>query len=105
MAGSGPGFVYRFIDALASAADTLGLPQDQAERMAVAMVQGAGALAAQSADAPGALAQRVASPGGMTQRGLDVLDADDALQRLLTDTLRATRDRGAELGTQAREQG
>ncbi len=105
LAGSGPGFVYRFIDALAAAADTLGLPQDLAERLAVAMVQGAGALAAQSSYSPGALAKRVASPGGMTQRGLDVLDADGALQRLLTETLRATRDSGAELGTQAREQG
>jgi pyrroline-5-carboxylate reductase len=41
----------------------------------------------------------------MTREGLDVLDADDSLVRLITETLRATRDRGAELAAQARKPG
>jgi len=105
LTGSGPAFLYRFIDALAVAAAGLGLQREQAGRMALAMVEGAAALAAASADGPRALAGRVASPGGMTREGLDVLDADDALVRLLTETLRAARDRGAELAAQARQQG
>ncbi|MFZ1741656.1 MAG: pyrroline-5-carboxylate reductase dimerization domain-containing protein, partial [Pontixanthobacter sp.] len=48
LSGSGPAFVYRFIDALASAAADLGLARAQAERLAVAMVEGAGALASAS---------------------------------------------------------
>jgi pyrroline-5-carboxylate reductase len=102
LAGSGPAFVYRFIDALAEGAAGLGLPREQADRLALAMVEGAAALAATSAETPGELANRVASPGGMTREGLNVLDADAALVTLLTDTLRAARDRGAELADEAR---
>jgi len=102
LAGSGPAFVYRFIDALAEGAAELGLPREQADRLALAMVEGAAALAAASPQTPGELANRVASPGGMTREGLNVLDADAALVKLLTETLRAARDRGAELATEAR---
>jgi pyrroline-5-carboxylate reductase len=102
LAGSGPAFVYRFIDALAGAATALGLQREQADRMALAMVEGAAALAVASTDRPAKLADRVASPGGMTREGLDVLDADGALVALLTETLRAARDRGAELAAGAR---
>jgi pyrroline-5-carboxylate reductase len=102
LAGSGPAFVYRFIDALAAAAAGLGLPRDQADRLSLAMIEGATALAAASADSPERLAERVASPGGMTREGLDVLDREGALVALLTRTLRAARDRGAELSAAAR---
>ena len=46
--GSGPAFLYRFIDALAKSATALGLTSEQAERLAVAMIQGAAELAAAS---------------------------------------------------------
>lgn len=97
LTGSGPGFVYRFIDALAGAASELGMERAQADQLAGQMVAGAAALAARSACSPGDLARRVASPGGTTQKGLDVLDRDDALQALLTQCLTATRDREREL--------
>lgn len=103
LAGSGPGFVYRFIDALAASAAQLGLDAAQAERLAIAMVEGAASLAAASPHSPGELAQRVASPGGMTQKGLDVLDENDALAGLMADCLSAARDRGAEMAAEARE--
>lgn len=102
LAGSGPAFVYRFIDALAAGAAALGLPADQAERLALAMVEGAGALASASPHSPGELARRVASPGGTTQAGLDAIDADDALNRLLAATLKAASDRSAEMAAAAR---
>lgn len=100
LAGSGPGFVYRFIDALAGAAAELGLERALADRLALATVEGAALLAAGSDVSPATLADRVASPGGMTREGLDVLDAGGALLRLMTDTLRATRDKGAALSQQ-----
>ena len=105
LAGSGPAFVYRFIDALGNAALELGLPADKAGRLALAMVEGAAALAAESEVGPGELARRVASPGGTTQAGLDVLDHEGRLHRLVLDTLRAARDRSAEMAAEARAKG
>ncbi|MDE2436324.1 MAG: pyrroline-5-carboxylate reductase [Sphingomonadales bacterium] len=102
LAGCGPGFVYRFIEALADGAARLGLDPAQAERLAVATVEGAAQLAAASPHGPAELARRVASPGGSTQKGLDVLDADGALKRLIVATLTAARDRNAEMAAMAR---
>ena len=102
LAGSGPAFVYRFIDALAAGASALGLDARQAQRMALATVEGAAALAARSDVAPGELARRVASPGGTTEAGLAVLDADQVLARLVEATLEAAARRGAELAEAAR---
>lgn len=103
LAGSGPAFVYRFIDALATGATALGLSADQAQRLALAMVEGAGALASASEHAPGELARRVASPGGTTEAGLKILDADQAIARLIAATLKAAADRSAEMAKAARE--
>lgn len=105
LAGSGPAFVYRFIDALAVAAAALGLPEDKARRLALATVEGAAALAAASPHDPGELARRVASPGGVTQAGLDALDEGDSLRLLVEKTLRAARDRSAEMAAEARRKG
>lgn len=97
LAGSGPAFVYRLIDALAAAGVDQGVPVEQSARMALATVQGAGRLAAQADVSPSALADRVASPGGSTRKGLDVLDRDDALNRLIAATIAASTHRNEEL--------
>lgn len=102
LAGSGPAFLYRFIAALADGARGLGMNEAQAGRIATAMVEGAAALAAASPQSPGALADKVASPGGTTRAGLDVLDADGALARLVEATLRAARDRSVQMTLEAR---
>ena len=102
LSGSGPGFVYRFIEALAETGQALGLPADQAERFAIATVEGAASLARLSGESPGTLANRVASPGGTTRAGLDVLDHDNALKRLVHETLTAAARRSAELAAAAR---
>jgi pyrroline-5-carboxylate reductase len=102
LAGSGPAFVYRFIDALAAGAAALGMDPGQAQRLALATVEGASLLAAASPHGPGELARRVASPGGTTQAGLDVLDANAALTRLVEATLKAAADRSAEMARASR---
>lgn len=94
LSGCGPAFLFRFIDTLARAGEALGLPGDQAARMAVATVRGAASMAALSGISPAELADQVASPGGMTREGLNVMDADGRLAQLMADTLRAARDRG-----------
>ncbi|MFN2098566.1 pyrroline-5-carboxylate reductase [Altererythrobacter sp. MF3-039] len=105
LAGSGPGFVYRFIETLAKAGEELGIPSEQAERLAKQMIEGASALAARSDHSPAELAQRVASPGGTTQAGLDVLDAEGALQALTTECLRAAHDRSIEMAENSKKNG
>ena len=102
LAGSGPGFVYRFIDALADAGAALGLPAGQAQRLALATVEGAGLLASEAGEPPALLADRVASPGGSTREGLNILDRDDALKTLLRDTLAAATRRNAQMADEAR---
>jgi pyrroline-5-carboxylate reductase len=102
LSGSGPAFLFRFIDALARAGTDVGLPKDQAERLALATVEGAAALAAQSDESPHELAERVASPGGSTRKGLDVMDADERLLALLRDTLEAAVRRNREMAEEAR---
>lgn len=102
LSGCGPAFLFRFVDALAAAGAALGLPADQAHRLALATVEGSAAMAAASPDGTAALADRVASPGGSTREGLNVLDRDGALVRLLTDTLAASARRNAELAAAAR---
>ncbi|NWO96551.1 pyrroline-5-carboxylate reductase, partial [Escherichia coli] len=51
---------------------------------------------------PAVLADRVASPGGSTRKGLDVLDADGAIKALLRATLDAAAKRSAEMAAAAR---
>jgi pyrroline-5-carboxylate reductase len=102
LSGSGPAFLFRFIDALGQAGAAIGLPADQAARFALATVEGAALLAAQSAESPGILADRVASPGGSTREGMNVLDHDGALVKLLTRTLKAAEMRNSEMAAAAR---
>jgi pyrroline-5-carboxylate reductase len=102
LSGAGPAFLFRFIDALAAAGTGLGLPADQSARIANAMVAGAGALAAASAETPAELAERVASPGGTTRAGLDVLDEEGGLRPLIRRTLDGSRRRGLEMAQAAR---
>jgi pyrroline-5-carboxylate reductase len=97
LSGSGPAFLYRFIDALAQGGAALGLPADQAARLALATVEGAALTAAASPDSPASLAEKVASRGGSTRAGLNVLDADNALETLVAATLAAAEARNREL--------
>jgi pyrroline-5-carboxylate reductase len=102
LAGCGPGFVFRFADALARAGAALGLPAEQAARLALATLEGAAIMAADADATPAVLADRVASPGGSTRQGLNVLDRDDALVALLTETLAASARRNREMAAAAR---
>ena len=102
LTGAGPAFLFRFVDALAGASERLGLPTEQAARLATLMVEGAAALAAASDESAATLAERVASPGGTTEAGLAMLDADDALAELVARTLDAARRRSLEMAAEAR---
>ncbi len=103
ISGCGPAFLFRFVDALAKAGEALGLPADQSARLALATVEGAAALAAGSDETPAQLADRVASPGGSTRAGLNVIDAEGgALDRLMADVAAASARRNEEMAAAAR---
>lgn len=102
LTGAGPAFLFRFIEALGKGAAALGLTDEQGQRLATAMIEGAGALAASSADSAAELARKVASPNGTTEAGLRVLDADRALFNLVEATLAAARNRSLEMAAEAR---
>ncbi len=97
VSGSGPAFVFRFIEAMAAAGASLGLEEAQALRLALATVQGAAALAAQSDASPATLAEQVRSPNGTTNAGLIAMDEDGALLNVMRKTLQATDKRSREM--------
>lgn len=103
LAGCGPAFVFRFADALAQAGAALGLSADQAVRLAMATVEGSALMAAAADVPPAVLADRVASPGGSTREGLNVLDRPDGLATLLAETLAASAARNRAMAAAARE--
>jgi pyrroline-5-carboxylate reductase len=102
LSGCGPAFLFRFVDAMAKAGEAQGLAPDQAARLALATVSGAADLAAASDETPGQLADRVASPGGSTRAGLNVIDEGAALDRLMADVLAASARRNEEMAAAAR---
>lgn len=99
LSGSGPAFTYRFAQALAEGGAALGLAPDVADRLARATVAGAASQAKSAPDSLSALADRVASKGGSTRVGLDVLDADAALNDLVASALRAAVERNREMAS------
>ena len=74
VSGSGPAYVFRFIEAMMAAARELGLDEQQAKRLTLATLSGATALAAESEEPVSTLRERVTSKGGTTQAALDVMN-------------------------------
>jgi pyrroline-5-carboxylate reductase len=97
VSGSGPAYVFRFIEALAAAGEAAGLPSELAEKLARATVVGAAALAESDPRSPRDLRAAVTSPGGTTQAGLEALDADPGLPALVRAAVRAAASRSKEL--------
>ncbi|MFC3713495.1 pyrroline-5-carboxylate reductase [Sphingoaurantiacus capsulatus] len=101
VSGSGPAYVFRFIEALAAAATAAGLPAETAQALALETVTGAAALAALRESSPAELRKQVTSPNGTTAAGLAVLDGDGSLTALLAETVAAAAARSAELASAA----
>ena len=96
ISGSGPAYVFHFIEVLAEAAEALGLAPELSRKLALQTVKGAGLLAQSSEDDPGTLRQKVTSPGGTTAAALNVFMGP--LGELTKEATKAANDRGVELG-------
>ena len=97
LSGSGPGYVFHFIEALAQGGTALGLSPQLALQLAVQTVLGSAQLAAQSPKAPLELAAQVKSPRGTTLAGCAVLEENNGLNALMARCLAAARDRAEAL--------
>lgn len=100
LAGSGPAFLFRYIDALAKGGESIGLSSEVSARLALATAAGAARMAAESNLSPASLSDRVASKGGSTRAGLNVLDGESALDRLVEATLKAALQRNREMAAE-----
>lgn len=74
VSGSGPAYVFMFIEALADAAVKFGMPRKQAYIYAAQTVQGSAAMVLESGKCPGELKDAVCSPGGTTIEGVAALE-------------------------------
>jgi pyrroline-5-carboxylate reductase len=96
--GSGPAYLYAFIEALEAAAAAQGLEPADARSLVRATVTGAAALLAQSGEDPAELRRKVTSPKGVTEAALAVLMGEDGLESLLKAALAKAVTRSRELG-------
>jgi pyrroline-5-carboxylate reductase len=97
ISGSGPAYVFYFLEAMEQAAVELGLSAEQGRALAEATFVGASALASQSDEPLSVLRERVTSKGGTTYAALTSME-DGGVRQSIVKALQAAAARGAELG-------
>ncbi len=97
LSGSGPAYVFYFIESMIEAGMAMGLSREQAHKLAVGTFEGASALAKASDEAPETLRARVTSKGGTTYAALTSMEQDN-VKMLFMRAMHAARQRARELG-------
>lgn len=97
ISGSGPAYVFLFIEALEAAGRELGLAPETARALALQTVYGAAALAVQDGSEPALLRARVTSKGGTTERGVAALE-EHGVRAAVAAAAKAAAARAQELG-------
>jgi pyrroline-5-carboxylate reductase len=101
LSGSGPAYIYYLVEAMEGAGATAGLSREMARQLTVQTLLGAAQMLIHSSEEPSLLRQKVTSPGGTTQAGLEVLESFRFQQAIASAVLRAA-ERAKELGAQYR---
>ena len=97
LSGSGPAYVFYFIEAMIDAGVEMGLNRDQARQLAVATFYGSSALAKAANEPPEILRARVTSKGGTTYAAINCMD-EDHIKTLFIRAMQAAKQRALELG-------
>jgi pyrroline-5-carboxylate reductase len=97
LSGSGPAYVYLFIESLSDGGVAAGLPRDIATKLAAQTVLGAARMVLETGQHPGALKDMVTSPGGTTIEGLHELEKGK-LRGTVMSAVRAATDKSKKLG-------
>ncbi|MFM2058370.1 MAG: hypothetical protein RLY71_2755 [Pseudomonadota bacterium] len=97
LSGSGPAYVFYFIEAMVAAAERMGLSAEQGKQLALATFGGATELARRSDETPATLRERVTSKGGTTYAALTALN-DAGVQQAFIGAMQAAQQRARELG-------
>lgn len=97
ISGSGPAYVFYFIEAMSRAAERMGLTPEQARQLSIGTFCGAAELARRSPETPAVLRERVTSKGGTTYAALTSMQAS-AVAEHFEQAMEAARLRAAELG-------
>lgn len=97
LSGSGPAYVFYFLEALEKAGVSAGFDAEQAAILARGMLEGSGTLARESEESLEQLRQNVASPGGTTEAALKILEKDDVFVSLIDRAVQAAIRRSREL--------
>ena len=97
LSGSGPAYVFYFVEAMVQAACEMGLSPAQGKQLALATFAGATQLAQDSSDPPELLRKRVTSKGGTTYAALVSLE-DSGVKAAFVTALKAAQQRAKELG-------
>jgi len=97
ISGSGPAYVFYFIEAMTEAGVELGLTPEQAHQLAVGTFTGASALASSATESPAVLRERVTSKGGTTYAAITAMESADIKAKFKA-AIRAAHQRAGELG-------
>jgi len=97
LSGSGPAYVYQFIEALSDGGVAAGLPRDVATKLAAQTVLGGAKMVLETGVHPGALKDMVTSPGGTTIEGLHELEKGK-LRGTVISAVRAAAEKSRKLG-------
>lgn len=97
VSGSGPAYVFYFIEAMQQAAAELGLTPEQGTQLAIATFTGAAQLAANSSEPVSLLRERVTSKGGTTYAALTSME-ESGVKAAIVKGIKAAAQRGREMG-------